>query len=158
MLAMNFPRLVCWPLLLGITLAPAATGDTRNSTEHQVVAVIDALNQAGLHRDVERLKSLYSAQYFHTNPDGSVMQLADVLASYAKPTPFKFESSSADERLVVLAGDAAVVSERLSLHGSKDGSPFVSGYRVTYVLVREFPGWRVINSHSSLLEIDVPKK
>src|SRR5438552_11838769 len=142
---MNFPMHFCLPLLLGIALAPAATGDTRNSTEHQVVAVIDALNQAGLHRDVERLKSLYSAQYFHTNPDGSVMQLADVLASYAKPTPFKFESSSADERLVVLAGDAAVVSERLSLHGSKDGSPFVSGYRVTYVLVREFPGWRVIN-------------
>jgi len=148
-------------LLLSIALTSAvsgAAGESRNSNEKQVLATIDALNQAGLHRDVERLKSLYSTQYFHTNPDGSVMTLADVLASYAKPTPFKFESSSADERRVVVAADSAVVSERLSLHGRKDGNPFVSRYRVTYVLVREGQRWKVINSHSSLLGIDVPKK
>ena len=148
-------------LLLSIALTSAvsgAAGESRNSNEKQVLATIDALNQAGLHRDVERLKSLYSAQYFHTNPDGSVMTLADVLASYSKPTPFKFESSSADERRVVVAADSAVVSERLSLHGRQDGNPFVSRYRVTYVLVREGQRWKVINSHSSLLGIDVPKK
>src|SRR5438876_268867 len=92
-------------LLLSIALTSAvsgAAGESRNSNEKQVLATIDALNQAGLHRDVPRLKSLYSAQYFHTNPDGSVMQLADVLASYSKATPFKFDSSSADERRVVV--------------------------------------------------------
>ena len=148
-------------LMLSIALTSAvsgAAGESRNSNEKQVLATIDALNQAGLHRDVERLKSLYSAQYFHTNPDGSVMTLADVLASYSKPTPFKFESSSADERRVVVAADSAVVSERLYLHGRKDGNPFVSRYRVTYVLVREGQRWKVINSHSSLLGIDIPKK
>jgi len=148
-------------LLLSIALTSAvsgAAGESRNSNEKQVLATIDALNQAGLRRDVARLKSLYSAQYFHTNPDGSVMTLADVLASYSKTTPFKFDSSSADERRVVVAADSAVVSERLSLHGRKDGNPFVSRYRVTYVLVREGQRWKVINSHSSLLGIDVRKK
>src|SRR5438067_6496896 len=144
-------------LLLGLIFSSSllgTAGQLSNSTEKRVVAVIDALNQAGVHRDVERLKSLYSAQYFHTNPDGSVMTLADVLASYRKPTPFKFDSSSADERRVIVpADDVAIVNERLSLHGRKDGSPFVSHYRVTYVLVREVQGWKVINSHSSLLGI-----
>jgi ketosteroid isomerase-like protein len=124
----------------------------------EVLAVVDALNDAGLHRDVNKLRSLYSPQYFHTNPDGSLMQLADVLASYQKPSPFKFESSSADERRVLLAGDSAVVNERLSLHGRKNGDPFVSRYRVTYVLVRGTQGWKVINSHASLLGIETPGK
>ncbi|HSE50120.1 MAG TPA: nuclear transport factor 2 family protein [Terriglobales bacterium] len=118
-----------------------------------VLAALDRLNQAGLRRDAAALDRLYTEDYFHTNPDGSVMDRATVLESYRQPTQFTFSSSDADEEKVQLHGDTAVVNLRLTLHGKRGEDPFTSRYRVTYVLRKEHGTWKVANSHSSLLGI-----
>jgi ketosteroid isomerase-like protein len=123
--------------------------------ESRVLAAIDALHAAGLHRDVAALERLYSRDYFHTNPDGSRMGRHEVLASYRNKPEMTLSSSDAAERSLLVRESFAVVSERLSLHGrTAHGDRFVSNYRVTYVLERAGDGWRFVNSHATLLGID----
>ena len=118
-----------------------------------VLATFDRVNAAGMKRDAATLDTLYTDDYFHTNPDGSVMDRATVLASYHQPTQFTFSSSQRDEERVQVHGDCAVMSLRLTLQGKRGADPFSSQYRVTYVLRRAAGQWKVANSHSSLLGI-----
>jgi ketosteroid isomerase-like protein len=143
--------LIC---ILGLGLT-AMVGSEKNSSEQEVLAATDRLSSAGLHRDVTALKTLYSDDYFHTNPDGSVMTREEVLASYVSPTLFHFDSSEASSVRAITRGTFAVVNQILTLHGEKEGAgEFTARYRVTFVLERQRTGWKFVNSHSSLLGID----
>src|SRR5437868_4264498 len=113
--------------------------DTSHSDdETAVLAKMKELQDAGMRRDVAALGQIYSENYFHTNPNGSIMLLADVVASYKAPAPAVFDSNQADEyRLQLFEGNTAVVSNRVTLHGKKmNGQEFTSRFRVTTVLVK----------------------
>ena len=118
-----------------------------------VLATVDRLSQAGIAHDVATLSQLYADDYFHTNPDGSLMDRATVLESYSTPTPFTFFASERDEEHVLIEGDCAIVSLRTTLRGKRGDDPFSSRYRVTYVLRKRHGRWKFVNSHSSLLGI-----
>ena len=78
-----------------------------------------------------------------------------VLASYRAEPRMTITSIEADEWQAILRGSFAVASERVALHGrSAEGHPFISRYRVTYVLERRDRSWCFVNSHSSLLGIE----
>ncbi len=125
------------------------------SEPSDVRAAVEALRDAGLRRDVEALERLYAHDYFHTNPDGSTMGREQVLDSYRTKPEMTITTVEADEWKAILRGPFAVASERVTFHGrSADGHPFVSRYRVTYVLERRDRSWCFVNSHSSLLGID----
>ncbi|MBI2678720.1 MAG: nuclear transport factor 2 family protein [Candidatus Koribacter versatilis] len=139
-----------WSLfLLLLLLATSLFADDRAD----VLAVFDRVNAAGMNRDAKALDTMYTGDYFHTNPDGSVMDRATVLASYKQPTQFTFSDSQRDEERVQAHDDCAVMSLRLTLQGKRGEDPFTSRYRVTYVLRKEHGRWKVANSHSSLLGI-----
>jgi len=122
--------------------------------QQEVLQALDRLADAGLRRDVVAMQSLYSDGYFHTNPDGSVMDRAAVFASYRAPTPFTFSQSRRSEERVELLKDCAVVNAIVTLDGVRDGDRFTSRYRITYVLVRNRNRWQIANSHATLLGID----
>jgi pimeloyl-ACP methyl ester carboxylesterase/ketosteroid isomerase-like protein len=131
---------------------PSGDSAIAGAERRKVMAAVKALRHAGLTRDVEALERLYAPDYFHTNPDGSLMTREQVLASYRAPPTLALHSVEAEEPKVVLRGDFAVVSERLALRGkTSEGHPFVSHYRVTYLLERWESAWRFLNSHASLL-------
>jgi ketosteroid isomerase-like protein len=132
--------------------AGSLPGDSKDGELKKVVA---ALRDAGLRRDVGALERLYAPNYYHINPDGSTMEREQVLDSYRRKAPMTFTSVEADEWRSILRSSFAVVSERTSLHGrTADGQPFISRYRVTYLLERRNGSWQVLNSHASLLGID----
>ena len=141
---------------LDLAFLPAcSTSEDNVRREKEVLAVIEKLASAGMRRDVTALEQLYSGDYFHTNPDGSVMTRGEVLASYKAPTIFHFDSSQASSQRIVIRGTFAVVSQIFALHGEKEGAgKFTSRYRVTYVLEKQGTGWKFVNSHSSLLGIE----
>lgn len=144
-------------ILVFETLAQRPTAEKSPSAAltSEVLSAVKALQDAGLRRDVSALEQLYSTDYFHTNPDGSMMQREDVLASYRAAPDMSFSSSEDSEHKIIARKDFAVVNERLALHGkTAEGDPFISSYRVTYVLQRHGQRWQCINSHSSLLGID----
>jgi len=136
----------------GVSSPKASAAGSESS---DVKAAVEALRDAGLRRDVEALERLYTPDYFHTNPDGSTMVREQVLDSYRTKPEVTIISVEADEWKAILHGPFAVASERVALHGrSADGNPFVSRYRVTYVLERRGRSWCFVNSHSSLLGIE----
>ena len=128
------------------------------SPEREVISAVERLSAAGLRRDIGVLNQIYSEDYFHTNPDGSIMTRSEVFASYQVPTIFRFDSSTASALRVVVRGTFAIVNEVLALHGEKQGSgKFTSRYRVTYILEKQHGEWKVLNSHSSLIAIEAER-
>ncbi len=127
-----------------------------SSTDEEKAAVLQALDQmadAGIKRDADALSRIYSENYFHTNANGSIMERAEVLASYKTPSPMTFKTNQRDEYRFQLFADAAVVSNRVTLSGTRqDGSEFTSRFRTTTVLVKVNGRWTIVNSHASFLE------
>jgi ketosteroid isomerase-like protein len=145
-------------VLVLIALFAMSCAHAGNDPNADVLAVIDRLAAAGIHRDVSAIEQIYADDYFHTNPDGSIMDRAAVLASYRAPTPFSFDSSRRQEERVLVHGDSTVVNLISILHGKRGEDAFTSRYRVTYTLYKSPGGWRVINSHATLLGIVPDKK
>lgn len=145
---------VRWVLSVVIAGSVFAACQPRASREG-VLQTLGALQEAGLRRDVATLTELYSTDYFHTNPDGSLLPRDKVLAIYRSPATYTFSKSDTSELRMIERGDMAVVSERVALHGkTPEGDAFISSYRITYVLVLERGHWRVVNSHATLLDIN----
>ena len=135
-------------------LMTAAGASRATSDEREVRGALDRMADAGLRRDVAAMRSVYADRYFHTSPDGSVMDRAAVLASYEAPSPFAFSASRRSEERIALFGGCAVVNAIVTLEGTRSGQPFTSRYRITYVLVRAGRRWQIANSHVTLLGID----
>jgi ketosteroid isomerase-like protein len=145
-------------LLLFSTLVwnQGATSIAPSGTDEDKAAVMQTLDQfadAGMKRDADTLSRLYSENYFHTNANGSIMERAEVLASYKAPSPVTFKTNQRDEYRFQLFPDAAVVSNRVTLRGTRpDGSELTSRFRTTTVLVKLNGRWTIVNSHASFLE------
>src|ERR1043165_837584 len=144
-------------IVLVLSVSPHAPGQGRGKTrsavadERAVRAVIAALSDAGMRRDVAAIDRIYADEYFHTNADGSVMTKEQVLASYRAPARAAFDANEHTEDRVRLYGDAAVVSGTVTLKGRTNDQPFVRTWRVTYVLVRRSGRWQIVASHASIL-------
>ena len=123
----------------------------RAKDEQAVRAVINALAEAGLKRDVAAIDRIYADDYFHTNADGSVMTKEQVLASYRVPAQVALDSEEHAEDRVHVSGGVAVVSGTVTLKGREGDRPFVRTWRVTNVLRRQGSRWQIIVSHASFI-------
>jgi ketosteroid isomerase-like protein len=128
----------------------------QSKTEKEVIAFLDALTEAGLKRDVATLDRLYSANYFHTNPDGSIMTKQQVLASYKAPPTAVIEADRHDEERVWIRGSVAFVNTRVTIRGRFNGNPYERQYRITYLFEKLKGGWRAVTSHATLI-LQTPK-
>jgi len=125
-----------------------------NASEVEVIKVLRRQAEAGIRRDVALIDEVLDPQYFHTNPDGSVMTRSQVLASYKVPTTFTFIDEKMEDVKVLMDGtDHAIVNAVVILTGKRSEEPFTSRYRVTYLLRKSADAWKILNSHSSLLDI-----
>lgn len=113
--------------------------------------VFEQLTLAGVARDAATLDKLYAPDYFHTNPDGSIMTRAQVLASYKTEPPIKVDAATHDDDQWHIDGDVAILSTRVTTSGRLGISPFTRRFRVTYVFVRRHHRWFAINSHATAL-------
>lgn len=143
-------------LIFAVAACCEARGQSRGraakpDARREVLAVIEQLAAAGVRRDAAAVGRLYSADYFHTNADGSVMTKAEVLEGYKSPSPLTVEVNSHDEDRVQVGQGAAVVNSRVTYKGRAGAQPFSRVYRVTYVLRKVKGGWVVAASHASLI-------
>lgn len=144
---------VIWVLAISLT-ALAQTGGrsgAKTKAEKEVIAFLDALTAAGLKRDVPTLTRLYADDYFHTNPDGSLMTKAQVLESYREPPKGVIESSQHDEDRVWVHGSVAFVNTRVTIKGRFNDEPYVRQWRVTYLFEKLKGQWRAVTSHATLI-------
>jgi ketosteroid isomerase-like protein len=127
-------------------------GIAESWVEKEVIAFFDVLTDAGLKRDVATLDRLYSDDYFHTNPDGSIMTKAQVLASYKAPLgAATIDSDEHDEDRVIIRGNVAVLNTRVTIKGRFNSEPYTRMYRITYVFEKKKGAWRAVMSHATLI-------
>lgn len=139
-------------ILVFILLSSLSSSAAKKDDEREVLKTIAALAEAGIRRDLKTIERLYSADYFHTNADGSIMSRQDVLSVYSNAPRGTIESNRQDEYRVQVHGAMAVVSARVSIKGrTAGGEAFARTYRVTYVLNKLRGLWQVTASHASLM-------
>lgn len=121
----------------------------RAKAEKEVIAFLNALTEAGLKRDVSVLDRLYSDDYFHTNPDGSIMTKQQVLASHKAPSTAVIEFDQHDEDKVWVRKEVAFVNTRVTIRGRFNNQPYERQYRLTYLFEKMKTGWRAVTSHAT---------
>jgi pimeloyl-ACP methyl ester carboxylesterase len=134
--------------------ATTIAGQSSQGAKAEVLSLLNRQAEAGVRRDVTVMDEILDQEYFHTNPDGSMMSRTAVLESYRAATQFTFSEERLEDVKIVFAGDdMAIANAQVVLTGKKGPDPFTSRYRVTYVVRRSGKSWRVLNSHSSLISI-----
>src|SRR5437868_5587530 len=76
-----------------------------SKAETEVLTVLQRQGDAGIRRDVNAIAELLDPEYFHSNPDGSLMTRAQVLESYHAPTQFTFSDQQLQEVKMLMDGD-----------------------------------------------------
>ncbi|HZS08210.1 MAG TPA: nuclear transport factor 2 family protein [Blastocatellia bacterium] len=137
------------------TVALAQKHKPQNHTEAkaagEVIAFLDRLTEAGLRRDVAALGRLYSDDYYHINPDGSIMTRPQVLDSYKAAPTATIESDQHDEDKVWVHGGLAVVHTRITIKGKINNEPYVRQFRVSYLFEKVKGRWRAVTSQATLI-------
>lgn len=153
MFMLRKPCVVIWVLAISLTAVAQKVGRNgiKTKAEKEVVAFLDVLTTAGLKRDVATLTHLYADDYFHTNPDGSLMTKAQVLESYREAPKGVIESSQHDEDRVWVHGNVAFVNTRVTIKGRFNDVPYVRQWRVTYLFEKLRGQWLAVTSHATLI-------
>jgi len=138
-------------VIVTVGLAEQPPSDHPSADQKEVLAALDELNEAGLKRDVSALDQLYSDEYFHTNPDGSLMTKAQVLQSYKVPAKGKIDCSRHDQDKVWMRDAFAFVNTRLTISGSLNDQAYAREWRITYVFAKLNGRWRALTSHATLI-------
>ncbi|MDZ4870787.1 MAG: hypothetical protein CLLPBCKN_000175 [Chroococcidiopsis cubana SAG 39.79] len=119
--------------------------------EHQIVEAEEKLRLAMLHSDVKALDELLSPKLLFTNHLGHLVGKEEDLAGH-KSGALKLNSLSASEQHILLAGDVAIVSVKMQLSGSYNGTPTNGVFRFTRVWSQSQDGtWQIIAGHSGIV-------
>jgi hypothetical protein len=107
-----------------------------------------ALRRAQLAGDVGALERLVDDALVFTGPDGLVYGKADDLDAHRRGWVRITRLEPSEER-VQRFGSIAVVSVRMEMSGTFQGSAFAGSFRYTRVWCERADGWRVVAGHVS---------
>ena len=122
-----------------------------NKIENQIIEVEEKLRFAMLHSDVKALDEMLSSRLIFTNHLGHLVGKEEDLAGH-KSGALKLNSLSPSEQHILLTGDVAIVSVRMQLSGSYNGTPTNGIFRFTRVWSQSKDGaWQIIAGHSGIV-------
>jgi ketosteroid isomerase-like protein len=122
-----------------------------SALQAQIVEVEDRLRIAMLGSDVGALNDLLAQDLIFTNHLGQLLGKDDDLAAYRSGV-LKVLSLEPSERRVKALGDVAVVSVRMQLSGTYEGTPANGDFRFTRVWARsQQKRWQIIAAHAGLI-------
>lgn len=122
----------------------------QSALQEQIMQVEDRLRTAMLSSDVAALNELLAQDLIFTNYLGQLLGKDDDLAAYRSGV-LKVVSLVPSEQHVRALGDVAVVSVRMQLTGTYEGSPANGDFRFTRVWVRSQETWQVVAAHAGLV-------
>ncbi len=96
--------------------------------------------------DVRRFESILAAEFWCSNPDGTLIDREAFLAQTARPVTIS--NLRADDVLIRLFGDVAIIHARTAFT-RPDGGPGAGRY--TDVWARQNDGWRCVSAHVTRL-------
>ena len=127
-----------------VTAAAAAHAQAAGSPrERAVLAAMEQYKQAILDRDTAELAGIWTENYTFINPQGSIVTRAQRLENIGSGSTDVQIIDDEREITVRLFGDAAIVQNLSTLHGTFSGQPTDTDLRGTFVWVRRNGRWRL---------------
>jgi len=117
-------------------------------SEASLRACETALRKAQLSSDVQELDRLLDDALVFTGPNGAVYGKKDDLDAHRRGL-IRISRLEASEERIQRFGDIAVVSVRMEMSGTFEGSAFAGPFRYTRVWRAHGDGWRVVAGHVS---------
>jgi hypothetical protein len=109
-----------------------------------------ALRQAQLTSDVGVLDRLVDEELVFIGPNGAVYGKADDLGGHRRGVIRITRLDPSEERIRIF-GKVAVVSVRMEMSGTFEGSAFAGPFRYTRVWCARADGWRIVAGHVSAI-------
>ena len=134
---------------LGLLVADAASAQTQNAIEQELIKLEQTLADAAVKKDRATFERLYADDYVYTHSNGSVLNKAqDVAESVASDT--KWTSIKLDDVKVRIFGDVAIVTALETSLGAAKG--YVPGpRRYTDIWVKRNSRWQMIGGQATLV-------
>lgn len=145
-----FPRIGCLALALWFA-APAQviSQSAQKGDEGQILALENAWNQAELQHDPAALELLLTDDFVITEPDGTLENKREHMASIRDPS-YHFDLLVSDGFRIKVYGTVAVVTGTYHEKGASKGIRFDRRGRFTDTWLRLSGTWRCVASHDSL--------
>ncbi|MDJ0798574.1 MAG: nuclear transport factor 2 family protein [Calothrix sp. MO_167.B12] len=122
-----------------------------NPIEAQIIEAEEQLRLAMLDSNIKVLDELLAPQLIFTNHLGQVLGKKDDLAAH-QSGKFKIEALTSSERHIQLIGNVAIVTVKVHLIGSYDGSSFDNYLRFTRIWTLSSSNtWQIVAAHSSVV-------
>ena len=122
-----------------------------NSIEAQIIEAEEQLRLAMLDSDVQVLDELLAAELIFTNHLGQVLSKQDDLAAH-QSGKFNLEALFTCDRRMQILDNVAIVTVKVHLIGSYEGSSFDDNLRFTRIWNLSSNGtWQIVTAHSSLV-------
>jgi len=119
-------------------------------TEAEIVEAEERFRAAMLRSDIEVLDELLAPELIFTNHRGQMLGKEDDLAAHRSGL-LRVKELKPSERVVLLLGDAAVVSVRMLLVGTYDGNAANGDFRFTRVwALSPAKTLRVVAAHAGI--------
>jgi ketosteroid isomerase-like protein len=117
------------------------------TVETQIINAEERLRLAMLASDVSVLNELLAPEIIITSHLGELLQKQDDLAAHESGL-FKINELKPSEQHIQLHGEVAIVSVRMQISGSYNGSPANGDFRYTRVWAISSSGnWHIIAAH-----------
>ena len=117
----------------------------------QIMQSEDSLRRAMLNSDISALDELLAAGLIFTNHLGQVMSKNDDLEAH-KSGMLSIRELIPSDQNIQLIGDVAIVTVRMHIKGSYDGTHSEADFRFTRVWSFSATGsWQVVTGHSSVV-------
>jgi ketosteroid isomerase-like protein len=125
----------------------AAAAKTQPQSDHDILTALntDYINSVQ-NSDVKRFDEILSADFYCSNPDGSLLGRAAFLTQTAKPIAIK--NLRAEDVLIRIMNDTAIIHAR-TRYTKPDGSE--GGGRYTDVWMRQNGRWLAVSAHVTRL-------
>ena len=128
-----------------------AMGSVNNPTEAQILEAEERLRLAMVRSDLTVLDELLAPELVFTNHLGQVLGKQDDLAAH-QSGKFKIEVLTPSDCQIQLRGNVAIVTVKINLIGSYDGTDFDNNLRFTRIwTLSSKDTWQIVAAHSSLV-------
>lgn len=137
----------------GSAPAPAVSSATTTIEEDRAsVAALDLAYQLAVKRnDADGMAAILHEQYFLVLGDGRVVSREELLdAARERQNLYEIQDEDPGTQAVRVWGDTAVVTARLWIKGTREGTPFERRLWFSDTYVRTAEGWKYAFAQASL--------
>jgi len=138
-------------MLLTLTLVVTLNAQSENNSSDELQKFERQWAAAAVKQDTKLIESLWADDFELTNPGGQMAPKALIIEKI-KDGSFKIESFDYTSMKVRTYGDTAVITGRLTIKGSWEGSDVGGEYAFTDTFVKLAGKWREVASQVTRVE------